>query len=252
MAIALYNIILHPLAKFPGPELHGAFYFPLSWHNYTGNLATVTKSLYESGKRHKTADNFTHAFSPRVLSAQESLTHSYGNLLITRRAKIDIAAWLNFTTFDLFGDLTFGEPFHALESGTYHPWMAAILTMRSEIVNEGGYVLKYNDAQGMNTGEIVSSARVIIAAGNEITATALSGLNLCLLQTDHALEILTKEIRGGFKRVEEMTLKEGEEGCPAVAMQLSRLTPKEGCIINNHFIPGNVCSISISISISNP
>jgi hypothetical protein len=31
-------------------------------------------------------------------------------------------------------------------------------------------------------------------------------------------------------------------------MQLSRLTPKEGCIIDNYFIRGNVCSISISIS----
>jgi hypothetical protein len=71
------------------------------------------------------ADNFTHAFSPRALSAQESLINSYGNLLITRlssqlwspttpfsqeRAKIDIAAWLNFTTFDLIGDLTSASP----------------------------------------------------------------------------------------------------------------------------------------------
>jgi cytochrome P450 len=103
----------------------------------------------------------------------------------------------------------------------------------------GNYVLKYNDAQGMNTDEIVSSARVIIAADSETTATALSGLNLYLLQTDHALKILTKEIRGSFKRVEEMMFVKEKKleylqacvdeilrACPPVAMQLPRPTPK--------------------------
>jgi aspirochlorine biosynthesis cytochrome P450 monooxygenase len=65
----------------------------------------------------------------------------------------------------------------------------------------GSYVLKYSDAQGMNTDEIVSSARVIIAAGRETTATALSGLIFYLLQTAHALKVLPKEIRGSFKRL---------------------------------------------------
>ena len=113
----------------------------------------------------------------------------------------------------------------------------------------------------MNPDEIVSGARVIIAVGNETTATALSGLNLYLLQTDQALEILTKELRGSFKRVEEMMFVKEKKleylqacvdevlrACPPAALQLSRLTPKEGCIIDNHFISGNVCSISISIS----
>jgi hypothetical protein len=40
--------------------------------------------------------------------------------------RVDIVSWLNFTTFDLIGDLAFGESFHALEGGEYHPWMAAI------------------------------------------------------------------------------------------------------------------------------
>jgi hypothetical protein len=75
----------------------------------------------------------------------------------------------------------------------------------------GSYVLKYNDAQGMNTDEIVSSARAPLQQATKQQLPALSGLNLYLLQTDHALEILTKEIRGSFKRVEEMTFKEGEE-----------------------------------------
>lgn len=110
----------------------------------------------------------------------------------------------------------------------------------------------------MNTDEIVSSSRVIIAAGSETTATALSGLIFYLLNTPHALERLRKEIRGSFDRVEEMTFERGKRlgylhACveevlrvyPPVAMELSRLTPPEGCIIDGHFVPGNVGSSTI-------
>jgi cytochrome P450 len=59
----------------------------------------------------------------------------YINLLITRlhvltadsdRKFVNIAAWLNFTTFDIIGDLTFGSPFGCLENSSYHPWVQAI------------------------------------------------------------------------------------------------------------------------------
>ena len=36
--------------------------------------------------------------------------------------------WYNFTTFDVLGDLAFGEPFGCLESGDYHPWVAMIFS----------------------------------------------------------------------------------------------------------------------------
>lgn len=34
--------------------------------------------------------------------------------------------WLNFTTFDIIGDLAFGEPFGCLELGAFHSWVALI------------------------------------------------------------------------------------------------------------------------------
>lgn len=39
---------------------------------------------------------------------------------------VDIERWFNFTTFDVIGDLAFGEPFGCLEDGTYHPWVDII------------------------------------------------------------------------------------------------------------------------------
>lgn len=40
--------------------------------------------------------------------------------------KVDLTAWYNFTTFDIIGDLAFGEPFYALENGEYHFWIKNI------------------------------------------------------------------------------------------------------------------------------
>lgn len=39
---------------------------------------------------------------------------------------IDMAPWFNFTTFDVFGDLGFGESFDCLENSRYHPWVALL------------------------------------------------------------------------------------------------------------------------------
>lgn len=79
-----------------------------------------------------TADNVTHsrhrrllayAFSDKAMREQEPLIKVYVDLLITQlrkkvgvgEATIDFVAWYNWTTFDIFGDLAFGEPFYCLE-----------------------------------------------------------------------------------------------------------------------------------------
>ena len=36
------------------------------------------------------------------------------------------AQWVNFMTFDIIGDLTFGRSFGCLESGKLHPWIALL------------------------------------------------------------------------------------------------------------------------------
>ena len=82
-----------------------------------------------------------HGFTEKALRAQEDLIQSYIDLLIGRlrekaiaaketgdpvAATVDICQWYNFTTFDIIGDLGFGEPFDCLRDGTYHPWVALI------------------------------------------------------------------------------------------------------------------------------
>lgn len=66
---------------------------------------------------------------------QEPLFLTYVNKLVEKmRAKVDsnpaekfnMVNMYNFTTFDIMGDLTFGEPLDMLEDSGYHPWVAAI------------------------------------------------------------------------------------------------------------------------------
>lgn len=56
----------------------------------------------------------------------------YINMLITglreeaSKGPIDIAAWMQWTTFDIIGDLTYAESFRGLESKSYNPWILNI------------------------------------------------------------------------------------------------------------------------------
>ncbi|MCJ1327900.1 hypothetical protein MMC10_004575 [Thelotrema lepadinum] len=77
----------------------------------------------------------SHAFSDNALREQEPLVTHYFDLLVEKlkqqvagpkQGKVDLTAWYNYTTFDVIGDLAFGEPFGALESGEYHFWIKNI------------------------------------------------------------------------------------------------------------------------------
>jgi hypothetical protein len=44
-------------------------------------------------------------------------------------AVIDIAKWCNFLTFDMIGELTFGESYECLDTTSYHPWVKPIVEL---------------------------------------------------------------------------------------------------------------------------
>lgn len=81
-----------------------------------------------------------HGFTERAVKDQEPILQHYAGMLIDRLreratsaeanqdggAALDIVQWLNFTTFDIVGDLSFGESFNCLRDSKYHPWVALI------------------------------------------------------------------------------------------------------------------------------
>lgn len=77
-----------------------------------------------------------HAFSERALREQEYILQRYSDLLISRlhdqtkqgkgAQDVNMCDWYNFTTFDVVGDLCFGDSFHCLEKGDNHPWVSVL------------------------------------------------------------------------------------------------------------------------------
>ncbi|GME65741.1 Cytochrome p450 protein [Neofusicoccum parvum] len=77
---------------------------------------------------------FANAFSHKALVAQEPLIRRYAEQLGRVAAAAagaaggtsDLVTLYNCTTFDIMGDLTFGEPLHLLESSALSPWIQAV------------------------------------------------------------------------------------------------------------------------------
>lgn len=86
------------------------------------------------------------AFSDQALKGQESLIQSYVDELIevlrTAAAEgraVDTVNYMNFTTFDIIGDLSLGQPFGGLKTLSFHKWVASLLSMiqTGPVIEEG-------------------------------------------------------------------------------------------------------------------
>ncbi|KJK61356.1 Cytochrome P450 [Aspergillus parasiticus SU-1] len=99
-----------------------------------GGVPSIVVSNDEDHSRFRRT--LSHAFSETSLRAQEPLVNSYIDLLIQRLHEhceagskpLDMVAWYNFTTFDIIGDLAFGEPFNCLHNSAYHKWVSMIFS----------------------------------------------------------------------------------------------------------------------------
>lgn len=92
-----------------------------------------------------------HGFTEQALKAQEPIVQKYVGMLIERLreraeqpedgsgggAVLDIVPWFNYTTFDIFGDIGFGESFNCLQHSRYHPWIALLFNS----VKAAGFVI---------------------------------------------------------------------------------------------------------------
>ncbi|KAH7026785.1 cytochrome P450 [Macrophomina phaseolina] len=91
----------------------------------------TTASAADHGRLRKI---FSNAFSDRALKLQEPLIKKYVDQLISnihrlakedKDVKLDMVKQYNFTTFDIMGELAFGEPLGMLDKGEYTPWVTA-------------------------------------------------------------------------------------------------------------------------------
>ena len=78
---------------------------------------------------------FSAPFSDKALKENEPVIKANIDLLIerlygqmkTNDGVADMMKWYNWTTFDVIGDLVYGEPFGCLQNSEFHPWLAIVL-----------------------------------------------------------------------------------------------------------------------------
>ncbi|KAF7950057.1 hypothetical protein EAE96_007359 [Botrytis aclada] len=109
---------------------HGHKQLP-KYQNSAANPLDIISANDVDHSRYRKA--MSHAFSAKGLQAQEPILKKYVDKLITKleheaksRSPVDMVKWYNFTTFDLIGDLAFGQSFGGLENSQYHFWVSTI------------------------------------------------------------------------------------------------------------------------------
>ncbi|KAK3306248.1 cytochrome P450 [Chaetomium strumarium] len=251
-----------------------------------------------------------HGFSAQAIAEQQPIIQKYVDLMIRRlheecaggTRSVDVVKWFNFATFDIIGDLAFGEPFSCLEGSTYHPWVAMIFSSVKDLawsINLNRYpaiapllkrllvpkevmskfaqhralseervrnrlaidtdrpdfldamTKRRGDAKELTFQELVGNASLLITAGSETTATALSAATYYLGMNPRALARLTAEVRSTFAREDEIDLLSVQNLTYMLAVldEALRMYPpapggqprkihKDGDVILGRFVPG--------------
>ena len=258
------------------------------------------------------------AFSKKAIEDQEQLVQSHVNLLVKRlkeqartKGNADLSTWLNWTTFDIIGDLAFGEPFGCLEAAEYHPWVALIfqsvwavsiigsikqfpwldflfelfigrkirraLTDHAQLAIDKvdrrlaktedrgdflGAILKHSGTEKEWTrGEIYSNSNLLIMAGSETSASAMSGCLYHLARSPRDTIRLVNEIRAKCHTEDEITfeaiadlpyldavLHESMRLYPAQPIFTPRIIPRGGAVVAGLHVPEKV-SIHLFLAI---
>ncbi|KAK5992000.1 Trichothecene C-15 hydroxylase [Cladobotryum mycophilum] len=264
------------------------------------------------------ADRFNHTryrrslangFSHQAMIDQQPIIKGYVDKLIDRlkevsaggTQKLDIVRWFNYATFDIIGDLSFGEPFGCLEKSDYHPWVSLVFNSVKNIAFQSvikkyhnySWILnrllmpkdlapKYAEHRQLSAAklhkrlsadtdrpdfvasmstkrgsldeltpeEMSSHASLLIIAGSETTATALSAAAYYLALNPRVMAKLNEEVRTTFSTEEEIdllsvqgltymhaVLDEAMRLFPAVPGGQPRMAAKGGDTIIGQFVP---------------
>ncbi|MCJ1442591.1 MAG: hypothetical protein MMC23_003087 [Stictis urceolatum] len=113
----------------PGQELGKAMWF------YRPVESEPTHIVNEGREEHgRLRRQMANGFSEKAMRDQEPLIKRYVDTFIEQirdqsqggQTPVVLSDWYNYCTFDIIGDLAFGESFGCLDGGKYHQWIAGI------------------------------------------------------------------------------------------------------------------------------
>ncbi|KAI5917042.1 cytochrome P450 [Camillea tinctor] len=183
--------------------------------------------------------SLAHGFSAQAIAEQQPLINKYIDLLIKRLHEnagnpVNMVSWYNWTTLDIIGDLSVGEPFGCLKKPQSHFWVTTIfgsLKYLSYVRHIEYFPLfkflspflipkelqrqqnaHYIDAlmsrkpgtRPITQLDIIDHAAVLVIAGSQTTATTLSGTTYLLCKHPHVLSKLQAEVQSNFSSEDEI------------------------------------------------
>lgn len=146
----------------------------------------------------------SYGFSDRALREQEGLIMGFVNTLIERlsgeiqrgrgEARVDIKEWMNFATFDITGELTFGESFNCLQDSELHPWIGVIF----KSIKQGSYLIV--------AGQFPWAQKLLVKMiPRRLTQKAMDHFSLSAMKADRRLanktsrpDFMSAILRGGL------------------------------------------------------
>ena len=130
------------------------------------------------------------------------------------------------------------------------------LASKTENKDFMSYLIRPKDEEGLTVDEIDANADLLVMAGSETAASALSGATYYLLKEKATLEKVCKEVRGAFQREKDINfisvarlpylgavVEETLRIYAPVPCDQRKVTLPGGNFIDGHFVPGNVSHV---------
>ncbi|KAL7933465.1 cytochrome P450 [Trichoderma chlorosporum] len=99
---------------------------------YMGNGSSIAGANRRDHYRYR--KSMANGFSQQAMVDQQSLISVYIDNLFEKFREFssmgetfDVLAWFHYATFDIMGDLAFGESFDCVQNSTFHPWITLII-----------------------------------------------------------------------------------------------------------------------------
>ncbi|PKX94106.1 cytochrome P450 [Aspergillus novofumigatus IBT 16806] len=194
------------------------------------------------------------AFSQRALLEQEKIISEIidrfvrivGEKAPPGTKGINMTKWFEMSSFDILGEMAFGESFHSLEAGKPHFWgdlivehlyfitlvdnlrrIGAIATLFRYLIPSSVLTQSKNSQYSRNQvekclaskasrkefkkEEMAAHVSTFAIAGGETVSTFLAGTTCFLLQHPDKLDRLVSEIRGAFQSYDEIKAQAAQQ-----------------------------------------